>query len=140
MYLFLSVKSRIFNVLGARRPSVKCAHSHSSTATGQRFPQPLAHALFSPPCLRSPREEDRAKEENRRPSWMPPPKVFPIVWISIAFLRAISSVLVWEASGRDLLALPLVAFLLHLSIGDTWNHITNVKKQCVHSRALFAYL
>lgn len=64
---------------------------------------------------------------------MPPPKVFPVVWISIAFLRAISSTLIWEAAGRDLLTLPLIAFLLHLSIGDTWNHITNVKKQCVPS-------
>ena len=31
-----------------------------------------------------------------RPRWSPPPLVFPIVWMFIAVLRVISSVLVWQ--------------------------------------------
>eukprot|EP00967_Tisochrysis_lutea_P104769 scaffold159288_cov19-Tisochrysis_lutea.AAC.1 len=34
-----------------------------------------------------------------------------------------------EASGRDLLATPLIIFCAHLAIGDVWNHINNVEKR-----------
>lgn len=63
-------------------------------------------------------------DDKKRPSWMPPPLVFPIVWSSIGLLRCISSVLVWEASGRDLLAAPLIVFCFHLAVGDCWNHVS----------------
>lgn len=37
--------------------------------------------------------------------------------------------LVWEACGRNLLAAPLAWFLLHLCIGDLWNHINNIQRR-----------
>jgi tryptophan-rich sensory protein len=49
--------------------------------------------------------------------------------LSGLFPRTISSVLVWEACGCDLLAEPLAWFLLHLCIGDTWNSINNVERR-----------
>ncbi|KAJ9519897.1 hypothetical protein QJQ45_014624 [Haematococcus lacustris] len=67
--------------------------------------------------------------ERRRPSWMPPPLTFPIVWSSIGLLRCASSVMVWEAVGRDTLALPLLVMMLHLAVGDCWNHINNVERR-----------
>lgn len=38
--------------------------------------------------------EKEAKTERRRPDWMPPPKVFPFIWITIGVLRAVSSTMV----------------------------------------------
>jgi tryptophan-rich sensory protein len=49
--------------------------------------------------------------------------------LTIAALRCISSTLVWQATGRELLSTPLVAMMLHLSIGDTWNTINNVESR-----------
>lgn len=43
-----------------------------------------------------------------------------IVWTTIGLLRAGSSVLVWEACGRELVCLPLVMMMTHLAIGDAW--------------------
>ena len=72
--------------------------------------------------------EKQAISDRKRPSWMPPPLTFPIVWTTIGILRAVSSVMVWEASRRDLLSLPLIIMCLHLAIGDAWNYV-NVKQQ-----------
>ena len=36
---------------------------------------------------------------------------------------------VWEALGCNLATGPIAAMVLHLSIGDTWNHINNVEKK-----------
>ena len=47
----------------------------------------------------------------------------------MAWLRTISSTLVFEALGDKLLVGPLVLFMLHLCIGDTWNHVNNVRKE-----------
>jgi len=60
---------------------------------------------------------------------MPPPVVFPIVWSTIAVLRSVSTTMVWEASGRDLLIAPISWFVLHLCVGDTWNTINNVEQR-----------
>ncbi|EKX47374.1 hypothetical protein GUITHDRAFT_69647 [Guillardia theta CCMP2712] len=68
-------------------------------------------------------------QETKRPSWTPPPIVFPIVWSTIGILRTVSSVVVWEAVGRQMLVLPLIAMMTHLSIGDTWNNINNVERR-----------
>jgi len=54
---------------------------------------------------------------------------FPIVWSLMAVLRSVSSVLVWDATGRNLLAFPLVVFVVHLCIGDTWNYIQNTERR-----------
>lgn len=62
-----------------------------------------------------------------RPGWAPPPLAFPIVWMSIGVLRVISSYLVWQALDQNYLAWPLVIFMMHLSLGDTWNTIFTVE-------------
>jgi tryptophan-rich sensory protein len=53
--------------------------------------------------------------------------MFPVVWISIAFLRSISSILVYEQVGK-LFCFPIMCLVLHLSIGDWWNFVTNKEK------------
>ncbi|MEL6384154.1 MAG: tryptophan-rich sensory protein [Cyanobacteria bacterium J06626_18] len=63
----------------------------------------------------------------QRPGWAPPPLAFPIVWMSIAVLRVVSSYLVWSAMGQTFLCVPLILFVVHLSLGDTWNTIFTVE-------------
>nr|CAD28152.1 TspO-like protein [Microchaete diplosiphon] len=64
-----------------------------------------------------------------RPRWAPPPLVFPIVWMIIAVLRVISSVLIWQQMHHQFLALPLILFVVHLALGDTWNTIFTVERR-----------
>jgi tryptophan-rich sensory protein len=64
-----------------------------------------------------------------RPRWSPPPLVFPIVWMIIAVLRVISSVLVWQQMNHQFLVLPLILFVIHLALGDTWNTIFTVERR-----------
>ncbi|MBC6430673.1 TspO/MBR family protein [Nostoc sp. HG1] len=64
-----------------------------------------------------------------RPRWSPPPLVFPIVWMIIAVLRVISSVLVWQQMNHQFLVLPLILFVVHLALGDTWNTIFTVERR-----------
>ncbi|MBD2436318.1 TspO/MBR family protein [Nostoc sp. FACHB-110] len=64
-----------------------------------------------------------------RPKWAPPPLVFPIVWMMIAVLRVISSVLVWQAMNHHFLVWPLILFVVHLAVGDTWNTIFTVERR-----------
>ena len=63
----------------------------------------------------------------QRPGWAPPPITFPIVWMSIAVLRVVSAYLVWSAMGQVFLCIPLVLYMVHLSLGDTWNTIFTVE-------------
>jgi translocator protein len=63
----------------------------------------------------------------QRPGWAPPPLAFPIVWMSIAVLRVVSAYLVWSTVGQTFLCLPLVIYIAHLSLGDTWNTIFTVE-------------
>ncbi|MEM6835755.1 MAG: tryptophan-rich sensory protein [Cyanobacteria bacterium P01_C01_bin.120] len=63
----------------------------------------------------------------QRPNWAPPPLAFPIVWMSIAVLRVMSAYLVWSALGQHFLCWPLILFVTHLSLGDTWNTIFTVE-------------
>jgi tryptophan-rich sensory protein len=63
----------------------------------------------------------------QRPGWAPPPIAFPIVWMSIAVLRVVSAYLVWSALGQTFLCVPLVLYVAHLSLGDTWNTIFTVE-------------
>ena len=65
----------------------------------------------------------------KRPSWTPPGFAFPIIWITISLLRAASSTLVWRACGRTLFSAPLLALVLHLCVGDTWNCVTNIEQR-----------
>lgn len=87
--------------------------------------------VFSPldnkrPTLRSEKEEI---SQRRRPAWMPPPIAFPIIWSTIAILRAASSLVVFRAMGSSFVNFPIFAFCLHLCVGDTWNTINNVEKR-----------
>jgi benzodiazapine receptor len=63
----------------------------------------------------------------QRPGWAPPPLAFPIVWMSIAVLRVTSAYFVWSALGQTFLCWPLVLYVIHLSLGDTWNTIFTVE-------------
>lgn len=58
---------------------------------------------------------------------MPPPLAFPVIWSTIGVLRAVSSVMIYQATGA-FFSLPILAFIGHLCIGDTWNTINNVEK------------
>ncbi len=64
-----------------------------------------------------------------RPKWAPPPLAFPIVWMTIAILRVIASVLVWQELNQQFLVVPLMAFVVHLALGDTWNTIFTVERR-----------
>lgn len=84
----------------------------------------LRSRLFSP--LDNTRSNGRYQQVIR-PKWAPPPLAFPIIWMTIGVLRIISSVLVWQAVGETFLAFPLIAFVIHLALGDTWNTIFTVE-------------
>jgi len=93
------------------------------TAVRSRVFSPLDN---SRPNLQS---DKQAINGLQRPSWMPPPLTFPIVWSIIALLRTASGYLIWEAAGQTLLTVPTVLYFLHLCCGDTWNTINNVEKR-----------
>ncbi|KAA8491373.1 hypothetical protein FVE85_7794 [Porphyridium purpureum] len=83
--------------------------------------------IFSP--LNSRRPTQTEVKEVRRPRWFPPTVVFPIVWSIIGFvLRPLSALLVVHAADGMLLSAPIVWFCWHLTLGDLWNHVVNVKK------------
>jgi translocator protein len=90
----------------------------------------LRSRVFSPLNASRPKTSDEktAIAQRKRPSWMPPPLAFPVIWSSIAVLRAFSSVAVFTVTGT--LNHPAIfAMLAHLSIGDTWNSINNVERR-----------
>ncbi|OKH47101.1 TspO protein [Phormidium tenue NIES-30] len=84
----------------------------------------LRSRLFS--LLDNTRNSGRYKS-LQRPGWAPPPLAFPIVWMSIAVLRVVSAYLVWSAMGQTFLSWPLILYVAHLSLGDTWNTIFTVE-------------
>ena len=49
--------------------------------------------------------------------------------MTIAVLRVIASVLVWQEVNQQFLVVPLVAFVVHLALGDTWNTIFTVERR-----------
>ena len=98
------------------------------------WPTAIASVFFTVLTLRSrlfsPLDNTRSSrryQEVIRPNWAPPPLAFPIIWMTIGVLRVISSVLVWQAVGHNFLAFPLIAFVVHLALGDTWNTIFTVE-------------
>lgn len=82
--------------------------------------------LFSPLDNSRNRKTYNAVEQ---PNWAPPPLAFPLAWMTIGVLRVISSYWVWQAVGQNYLALPLVLFMIHLALGDTWNTIFTVESR-----------
>ena len=90
----------------------------------------LKSRVFSPLDNSRPQasKDDPQFKGRNLPSWMPPPVVFPVVWSTIALLRTASTVLIFRSAGT-LLCPPIFALMAHLSIGDTWNTISNVEKR-----------
>ncbi|EOD27054.1 hypothetical protein EMIHUDRAFT_63804 [Emiliania huxleyi CCMP1516] len=117
----LSLKSRVFSPLDNARPDLKKAVDGEAT---------------------------RGFNDRIMPSWTPPGVTFPIMWVLVVGpLRALSSTLVWEATGMHLLNPVLLCIMLHLSVGDTWNTVNNVERRlgaavpgvaCVLASACFA--
>ncbi|CAK0826077.1 unnamed protein product [Prorocentrum cordatum] len=74
-------------------------------------------------------ETSRGFNDRVMPSWTPPGVFFPIMWVLIIGpLRAASSVLVWQQVGH-LCDATILALMLHLCVGDTWNTINNVERR-----------
>jgi tryptophan-rich sensory protein len=90
----------------------------------------LKSRIFSPldNSRPKPSNQDPTFRDRLRPSWTPPPLAFPIIWSSIAVLRTIATVMIFQTTGT-LLCTPIFAFFGHLSIGDTWNTVNNVEKR-----------
>ena len=103
VFLVLALKTRAFNPLNNRRPDLEKAVSGEAT---------------------------RGFNDRVMPSWTPPGVTFPIMWVLIvAPLRAYASTLVLAAHGGAFLDPAVLALMLHLSIGDTWNTINNAERR-----------
>ena len=111
----------------------------------------LKSRLFNPMSNQRPQKETReieSAEQRKMPEWTPPGVVFPIVWILlIGPLRAASSALLVTGGAASYASPAILALMLHLSIGDTWNTINNVERRygtsvvgvaCVWISAAFA--
>ncbi len=92
----------------------------------------LKSRIFNPLSNQRPKVKTlEAAEQKKRimPSWTPPGVVFPIVWLLIIGpLRAIASALVYQTT-QSYAHPAILALVLHLSIGDTWNTINNVEQR-----------
>jgi len=97
IFAFFSLRSRVFNILDNSRPDRARVIAKENNVGG-----------FN---------------DRKMPSWTPPGVFFPIMWLLIITpLRAVSSVLVYQHTGK--FSNPaLLALMLHLSIGDVWNHV-----------------
>lgn len=102
LFFGMSLRSRLFSPLDNSRPDLAKATAGESTG---------------------------GFNDRTMPSWTPPGVTFPIMWILIvAPLRAGSSLLIWEQTGH-LCDVTILALMLHLCIGDTWNTVNNVEKR-----------
>ena len=73
--------------------------------------------------------EAQNKPKRNMPSFTPPGVVFPIVWLLIIGpIRAAASSMIYNQLGTYA-NLPILALMLHLSIGDVWNTINNVEQR-----------
>lgn len=115
--------------LGLERSGLDLAYQKAIVGAWFLF-NALKSRTFSPLDASRPKvaNEKTAIVERKRPAWMPPPLAFPIIWSTIALLRAASSVAVFvHVGGLDVPAIH--AMLLHLAVGDTWNSINNVERR-----------
>ena len=92
----------------------------------------LKSRIFNPMSNERPQKETKEikeAEQRKMPEWTPPGVVFPIVWILlIGPLRAASSAIL-VGGGASYASPAILALMLHLSIGDTWNTINNVERR-----------
>lgn len=102
----ISLKSRIFNPLNNSRPKLsQPVLTMTNTTTVKGF------------------------NDRIMPRWTPPGFIFPIVWLLlISPLRATASILIIQAKCT-FFSLPLMSWILHLSIGDIWNTINNTERR-----------
>jgi len=56
----------------------------------------------------------------KKPSWTPPPKVFPLVWTPLFTMQALAYYFIWKAVDRQALSAPIVIFLAHKTFGGEW--------------------
>ena len=65
------------------------------------FVMALKSRVFSPLDNSRPTAStiDPVFKERRRPWWTPPPLAFPVIWSTIAILRAVSTALVFQTTG-----------------------------------------
>ena len=125
LFYFFSLKSRVFNPMSNQRPRRDTKEIDGGDEAGA----------------------DSTPQRNM-PEWTPPGVVFPIMWILIIGpLRAASSALLVTNGGAGYASDAILALMLHLSIGDTWNTINNVERRygtsmvgvaCVWMSAAFA--
>lgn len=122
-----AIKSRVAGNVAASTE----AHAWATNFVGAvTFFLALKSRIFSPLDNSRPSSTSRDPifQDRIRPWWQPPQYAFPLIWISIAFLRSISSVLVFQQT-YSLLQPAIYMMMLHLSIGDTWNTINNREKR-----------
>ena len=131
---FLQIK--IINKLPIFFPNINSETLSTGIVSVFMFFMSLKSRVFSPLNNSRPKasNDDPVFKNLARPSWQPPPKAFPIIWITIAFLRTISTTLVFRHE-KTLLSFPISSMFLHLSIGDTWNTINNVERRLGTSAA-----
>ncbi|GKY98631.1 hypothetical protein MPSEU_000819800 [Mayamaea pseudoterrestris] len=93
-------------------------------ALKSRLLNPLANNRPSTKSL-----ETKNQPERKMPSFTPPGFIFPIVWLLIIGpIRAAASCMLYNKLGVYASA-PLLALMLHLSIGDVWNTVNNVERR-----------
>ena len=93
-------------------------------ALKSRVLNPLANNRPSTKSL-----ETKDQPKRKMPSFTPPGFVFPIVWLLIIGpIRAATSCMIYNKLGYYA-SVPLLALMLHLSIGDVWNTINNVERR-----------
>lgn len=117
IFAFLSNNSRLFSFFDHRRPRPAAA-----TSVSAQPPVPLSRAAGTQASARRLRWPPWLKRNSKRI------RLVPFVWLAVTALRGWSSALVYAACG-SLCAAPLLVLAAHLSVGDTWNHITNVERR-----------
>ena len=108
LFALLSIRSRVFSFLDSRRP--------------RKPPATAADVL-------SPKKQRRLRWPQWMPKWLMRPKWVWLIWTAITLLRGYSSALVFESAGNKLFSAPLLAFVAHLAIGDTWYTTSNLEKR-----------
>jgi benzodiazapine receptor len=91
----------------------------------------LKSRVFNPLSNERPKPKNIDDQDDGpiRPSWTPPGVFFPIMWLLIIGpIRAYSASLVYETTGSYACA-AILAFMLHLTVGDIWNTVNNVEKR-----------
>mmetsp|Transcript_2283 Transcript_2283/g.3243 ORF Transcript_2283/g.3243 Transcript_2283/m.3243 type:complete len:286 (+) Transcript_2283:29-886(+) len=68
-------------------------------------------------------------ENLRKPFWNPPAIVFPLMWIPLKILQAFSLTLLGKSVNQSNNYVPLLLYLVHKSLGDTWNKVWFGRKQ-----------